>query len=105
MISFLHYIDTISPFGDIALVLGLWLAWDLLVWLFVAVPWPAPLTIVLCWKCLGFVPMVRRMHARFCTQLLPAPELLSVMDAFKLISWGLNLGFHLKQPVGWKDIE
>ena len=90
MNSCLNFTGITSPFGATAFLLELILGWDLLVWLFVAVPWPAPLTIILCWKCFGSVPTVRKMRARFCTAQLPAPEDRSVTLGLVLIFWPLS---------------
>ena len=102
MNSCLNFIGTTSPLQDIGLVLTACLTWDLLVWLFVAVPWPAPLTIVAFWKCFGSVPTAQRMRARFCTAHVPAPELLSAMSAFKLMCWALSPARRSERPAGWR---
>lgn len=96
------FIDITSQFGGTAFLLELWIGWDLLVWLFVAVPWPAPLTIMLFWKCFGFVPMAQRTRAHFCMARLPERDERSVTLGLVLISWPLSLGLRWLLRAGHK---
>lgn len=96
-------IATTSASVGIDFLLGAWIGWDFAVWLLLAVPWPAPLTVVLFWKCFGFVPMARRMRAHFCTVQAHVPEERSVTLGLVLIFWPLSLALRWLLQAGRKD--
>jgi hypothetical protein len=96
-------IATINPSPDIGFLLAATLSWDFVVWLFVAVPWPAPLIIMLLWKCFGFAPTAQRMRAHFCTVQAHAPQERSVTLGLVLIFWPLSLALRWLLQAGRKD--
>lgn len=100
MISCLDFIGTTSAYADIASLSVAWIGWDFAVWLLLAVPWPAPLTLVAFWKCFGFAPMASRMRAHFCTAPLRELGEHSVIEGLVLIFWPLSPARRFWQLVG-----
>src|SRR5690348_8737195 len=102
MHTYLCCIATISRLPVIVLALGAFLTWDFAAWLFVAVPWPAPLTVILFWRLLACVPTVRRTHVASYMEQLLEPEERSVLAALVLISWPVRPVRRLLLRVGLK---